>query len=57
MSAESIITDQDIDEALQVAEEQADVADDEVYSAAFRRGAEFIHRYLTERDRLRDDTR
>lgn len=48
-------TERDLDEALEVAREQVEAADDEVYGAGFGAGAEFLHRYLIERARLSDD--
>lgn len=47
-------SDQDLDEALNAARKQADAADDELLAAGWTECAEFMHRYLRDRDRLTD---
>jgi hypothetical protein len=50
-------SDQDIDDALNAAQQQADAAEDqdEYYAAGWRECAEFFHRYLRERNRLTNE--
>jgi len=50
----AVYTERDLDEALLVARQQADAADDDTYAAGILDGSELMHRYLTERDRLTD---
>jgi len=50
----AVYTEPDLDEALLVARQQANAAEDETYAAGILDGAELMHRYLIERDRLTD---
>jgi hypothetical protein len=49
---ERLYTQADLDDALDAAREQAAVATGEEFSAGWLEGVEFMHRYLSERDRL-----
>jgi len=53
-SDEPKYSDQDIDDALNAARQQAEAADDELLAAGWVECAEFFHRYLRHRDRLTD---
>jgi len=50
----AVYTERDLDEALLVARQQANAAEDDTYAAGMLDAAELMHRYLIERDRLTD---